>query len=277
MKKTHALISFLVCFLQAGTCVAYDLVGTAALSEELVAQHYTINPNLDAVIVVDRTIPTFEYHTYYSAGSADEEEGKQGRLHFLEYIMAGTGSHEYGKLNQIINENGGQSNAYTSSHFTYFVMRFPKDKIDLAVEIDSDRYYHTVINKEVVEKEKRIVLTEISSRQSDLQRNFSNRFWEAIKALRESRNVVYAHIHERLPPQRRLYNEVYRAIYNPPRRKDGYKSLTDAEVRAFLEKFFVPENMIMIFVGPKDHIIDILNKHLPEVDIRVHDTKELIE
>ena len=35
--------------------------------------------------------------------------------------------------------------------------------------------------------------------------------------------------------------------------------------------------MIMIFVGPKDHIIDILNKHLPEVDIRVHDVKELIE
>ena len=53
--------------------------------------------------------------------------------------------------------------------------------------------------------------------------------------------------------------------------------VTDAEVRAFLEKFFVPQNMIMIFVGPKDHIIDILNKHWPEVDIRVHDIKELIE
>ena len=61
------------------------------------------------------------------------------------------------------------------------------------------------------------------------------------------------------------------------RRKFYYHSVTDAEVRAFLEKFFVPENMIMIFVGPKDHIIDILNKHLPEVDIRVHGVKELIE
>jgi len=61
------------------------------------------------------------------------------------------------------------------------------------------------------------------------------------------------------------------------RRKFYYHSVTDAEVRDYLERFFVPENMIMIFVGPKDHIIDILNKHLPEVDIRVHDTKELIE
>ena len=95
--------------------------------------------------------------------------------------------------------------------------------------------------------------------------------------MRESRNVAYAHVHELLTPQRRLDNEVYRTIYNPPTHKGGSKSITDAEVRAFLEKFFVPENMIMIFLGPKDHIIDILNKHLPEVDIRVHDTKELIE
>ena len=120
---------------------------------------------------------------------------------------------------------------------------------------------------------------ELIAKMSDFIREFSDdpRFWEEIKELRENRNVVYAHVHERLTPQRRLDNEVYRAIYNPPIRKGGSKSVTDAEVRAFLEKFFVPENMIMIFVGPKDHIIDILNKHLPEVDIRVHDTKELIE
>ena len=103
------------------------------------------------------------------------------------------------------------------------------------------------------------------------------RFWEKIKELRESRNVVYAHAHELLTLQRRLDNEVYRAIHNPTRRKGGSKSITDAEVRAFLEEFFVSENMIMIFIGPKDHIIDILNKHLPEVDIRVHNVKELIE
>ena len=61
------------------------------------------------------------------------------------------------------------------------------------------------------------------------------------------------------------------------RRKFYYHSVTDAEVRDYLEKFFVPENMIMIFVGPKDHIIGVLKKHLPEVNIHVHDVKELIE
>ena len=120
---------------------------------------------------------------------------------------------------------------------------------------------------------------ELIAKMSDFIRGLPDnpRFWEGIKELRENSNVVYAHVHERLTPQRRLDDEVDRAIYNPATSKGGYDSVTDAEVRAFLEKFFVPENMIMIFVGPKDKIIDILNKHLPEVDIRVHDTKELIE
>lgn len=103
----------------------------------------------------------------------------------------------------------------------------------------------------------------------------NSNFWKALKSLRENRNITSDY--EWLTPQQRLNSEVNRAIYNPPSRKGGYDSVTDAEIRVFLEKFFVPENMIMIFVGPKDHIIDILNKHLPEVDIRVHNTKELIE
>ena len=172
MKKIYALISFLACVLPTGICHSYQLIGTAALSEELVAQHYTINPNLDAVIVVDRTTPTFEYQTFYCAGSADEAEGQQGRLHFLEHLMSG---HD-----QIVIENGGYKNAATSHHYTYFILRFPKDKLDLAVDIDAERYYNTVINEEVVEKEKKIILTERSRSLPNLTRRFTNYFFSLI-------------------------------------------------------------------------------------------------
>ena len=174
MKKIYVLISFLACVLSS-TCSAYQLIGTAALSEELIGQHYTINPKLDAVIVVDRTTPTFEYQTFYCAGSADEEEGKQGRLHFLEHLMSGTGGHD-----QIVIENGGQKNATSSYHYTRFILRFPKGKLDLAIEIDSERYYNTVINKEVVEKEKKIILTEKSRSIPNLTRRFTNYFFGLI-------------------------------------------------------------------------------------------------
>ncbi len=120
---------------------------------------------------------------------------------------------------------------------------------------------------------------ELIAKMSDFLRELPDnpRFWEAIKELRENRNVAYAHVHEQLTPQRRLYNEVYRAIHNPPRRKGGYDSVTDEEVRAFLEKFFVSENMVMIFRGRKDNIKDVLNTHWPEAEVHEPSRQSLIE
>ena len=233
--KISAIISFLVCILLASHCMAYQLIGTEVLSEELVAQHYTINPNLDAVIVVDRTIPTFEYHTYYCAGSADEEEGKQGRLHFLEHIMADTGSHEYGKLNQIIIENGGQRNASTSYHYMRFIMRFPKDKFDLAVEIDSDRYYNTRIDEEVVEREKKIVLTERSRRMASSTRRSANYFF----------GLIYG-----------------KKNFNGLGAEDFLKQLEPVDLKTYYENFLRRQKRLIVVIGDVDveHVLTKLDE-----------------
>ena len=234
MIKTYSLIAFLLGVLSS-TCSAYQLIGTEVLSKELVAQHYTINPNLDAVIVVDRTAPTFEYHTYYGAGSADEEEGKQGRLHFLEHIMAGTGSHEYGKLNQIIIENGGQRNAFTSYHITCFVMRFPKDKFDLAVEIDRDRYYNTAINEEVVEKDKKIILTERSGRMASSTRRSANYFF----------SLIYG-----------------KKNFNGLGAEDFIKQLKPDDLKAYYENFLRHQKRLVVVIGDvdMDHVLTKLDE-----------------
>ena len=117
---------------------------------------------------------------------------------------------------------------------------------------------------------------ELIVKMSDFIRGLSDnpRFWEALKERREILKVSYVH---NLTPQRSLDREVNIAIYNAPYRKGGYDSVTNAEVRAFLERFFVPENLIMIFLGPKDHIIDILNRRLPEVEIHEESVQRLIE
>ena len=227
MKKIYAFILFIVCVLPASTCPAYQLIGTEVMSKELVAQHYTINPNLDAVIVVDRTIPTFEYHTYYSAGSADEEEGKQGRLHFLEHLMS---SHD-----EVVSKNGGLKNASVSYHYTRFILIFPKDKFDLAVEIDSERYYNTVINEEVVEKEKKIVLTERSGKVANASRNFTNRFL----------NFVYG-----------------RKNFDTLGTEDFLKQLDSVDLKAYHENFLRRKKRLIVIIGDVDvdHVLTKLDE-----------------
>ena len=235
MIKTHAFISFLVCVLLTETCHSYELIGTAALSEELVARHYTINPRLDAVIVVDRTIPAFEYQTFYCAGSADEQEGKQGRLHFLEHLISGTGGHEYGKLNQIVSKNGGQKTASTSYHYTRFILRFPKDKLDLAVEIDRDRYYNTVINEEVVEKEKKIILTERSRRLASPTRRSANYFCSLIFGKKN---------------------------FNGLGAENFIKQLNPVDLKAYYENFLRRQKRLIVVIGDIDidHVLTKLDE-----------------
>lgn len=117
---------------------------------------------------------------------------------------------------------------------------------------------------------------ELIAKMSDFIQGLSDnpRFWAALKERREILKVSDVH---NQTPQRSLNREVTRAIYNRPIREGGYDSVTDEEVRAFLEKYFVSQNMIMIFVGPKDHILDILNTQWPEAEVHVQSVRSLIE
>ena len=117
---------------------------------------------------------------------------------------------------------------------------------------------------------------ELITKMSDFLQNLPDnpRFWETLKEHRETNNESFVHDET---PQQSLNQEVSKAIHNTQIRKGGFDAVTNDEVRAFLEKYFVPQNMIMIFLGPRDHITEILNTHWPEVDIRIHNIKELIE
>ncbi len=117
---------------------------------------------------------------------------------------------------------------------------------------------------------------ELIQKMSDFIRELSDnpRFWEALKERREILKVSDVH---NQTPQRSLNREVSRAIYNRPSRKGGYDSVTDEEVRSFLEKFFVSENIVMIFRGPKDNVTDILNTHWPEAEVHEQSRQSLIE
>ena len=117
---------------------------------------------------------------------------------------------------------------------------------------------------------------ELIQKMSDFIRELPDnpRFWGALKERREILKMSDVH---NQTPQRSLDREVSRAIYNTPKRKGGYDSVTDEEVRSFLEKFFVSENMVMIFRGPKDNIREILNTHWPETEVHEQSFQSVIE
>ncbi len=102
-------------------------------------------------------------------------------------------------------------------------------------------------------------------------------FWQSIAELRKNPDAVEAHIHGEFTPQRELDHAVDRAMFNYPRREGGISSVTDDEIRAFLARYFVAENMVKLFFGPKDRIIEILEKHWPDITIHVQPVEKAIE
>ena len=212
-SRIFVLTAFFVC-ISTSTCLAYRLVGSESLSDALVAHHYTINERLDAVIVVDPTMPTFEYQTFYAMGYADEPEGEQGKLHFLEHIIAGMGSRPSGELNRLIKRNGGQHLAFTAFHMTYFTMRFPTNKLAFAVEIDRDRFYRTLFEKEFIDNEKQVVLTELSGNSTGSRKRFSRQFWGLVYGREQFNGVGTAALIDAIEP-----GDLQQLFHNVLRRK----------------------------------------------------------
>lgn len=106
--------------------------------------------------------------------------------------------------------------------------------------------------------------------------NTNQEFWESL----EERKQIYrnAFVHS-LSPGQSLEDEVKRDLYGVSAvDKIAIIDEIDREqVDLLLRKYFVSENLIMIFQGEKERITGILNRHMSEASIQTHYVDELID
>ena len=91
---------------------------SAAGLQELVSE--TVLPNgLKVLLLENRKAPVITFQVWYRVGSRNEEYGRTGLSHLLEHMMfKGTEKVGPGQFARIIQENGGQNNAFTSTDYT---------------------------------------------------------------------------------------------------------------------------------------------------------------
>lgn len=167
MSKYIWIIIYIGLLGGVGEC--YELMSTRTLSQGLNITYYSISDNLDAVVVVDKTTPTFIYQTFYPIGYADELGGEQGRIHFLEHLLLYQGRKT---MSEIHSDNEGT----TSYHFMNLRLSFTKDKLDRAIKIDQERFFTPKINDAILDREKQVILAERSLRLANSKRTSWNAF-----------------------------------------------------------------------------------------------------
>lgn len=126
---------------------------------------FTLNNGLNVIVIPDHRTPVVTQMIWYKVGSADETPGKSGLAHFLEHLMfKGTEAHPAGEFSGVISRIGGNENAFTSTDYTAYFQRVPRDQLATMMTFEADRMTGLVLKDENVLPERDVVLEEYNMR-----------------------------------------------------------------------------------------------------------------
>jgi zinc protease len=129
-------------------------------------EKHVLDNGLTVLISEDHSAPVVTYQVWYKVGSKNERPGITGISHLCEHMM-GKGSKNIGPREhaRLIQANGGISNASTSFDITYYWEKLASDKLELAINLESERQKNltpTLENltseREVVKEERRMLV-----------------------------------------------------------------------------------------------------------------------
>jgi len=138
----------------------------AQAADAVVAE--TLDNGLRVLLLEDHRSPIVSFQVWYRVGSRDERRGATGIAHFLEHLMfKGTPTHGRGQFARLVEQNGGQDNAFTSQDVTSYFVDIAADKLDLVVELEADRMRNLLLDPKEIESERQVVIEERRTRTED--------------------------------------------------------------------------------------------------------------
>ena len=129
---------------------------------------YQVHQLQNGIRVLHKPSPSNISHAciIINAGSRDEGQAKDGLAHFIEHLLFK--QTEKRNTNQILNRLelvGADLNAYTTKEYTCVHASFLKPHLERSLDLFEDILFHSVFPEEEMNKEKEVILDEISSYQ----------------------------------------------------------------------------------------------------------------
>jgi zinc protease len=124
-------------------------------------QRHTFPNGLTLLTKEVHSAPVVSFWVWYRVGARNEHEGITGVSHWVEHMMfKGTPTFGKGQIMQMVAENGGTLNAFTSADYTAYFETLPSDRLDLALSIESDRIANSLFDPEEVASERTVIISE---------------------------------------------------------------------------------------------------------------------
>src|SRR5580693_6804493 len=187
---------------------------------------FKLDNGIEVVVIPDHRAPVVTHMIWYKVGAADETPGKSGLAHFLEHLMfKGTEKNPGDTFSQDVAEIGGQENAFTTSDYTGFFQRVPREHLEEMMALEADRITGLVLTDEVVKPELNVVLEEQNMRVAS---NPAGRLGEQMDA------ALY------------LNHPYGRPIIGW---RHEIEKLDREQALAFYRRFYTPNNAILVVAG----------------------------
>src|SRR5437660_5410589 len=218
---------FVALFAAFAVSTSATLAQTTVTSEPPAS--FTLGNGLQVGVIPDHRTPVVTQMAWYKVGSADETPGKSGLAHFLEHLMfKGTSKHPVGEFSQTVLKVGGNENAFTSTDYTGYYQRVPREQLARMMEFEADRMTGLILKDENVLPERDVVLEEYNMRVAN---NPEARLNEQIMAA-----LCLNHPYGR--PVIGWHQEI--------------EKLGREDALAFYKRFYAPNNAILVIAGDVD-------------------------
>jgi predicted Zn-dependent peptidase len=124
---------------------------------------YQLSNGLKVIIHQDHSTPIAAVNLAFDVGARDEDPEMTGLAHYFEHLMF-SGSKNAPDYDIQVQNAGGQNNAFTSNDYTNYYITLPKNNLELALWLESDRMFQMNLDTKSLETQRQVVIEEFKQR-----------------------------------------------------------------------------------------------------------------
>lgn len=188
-------------------------------------KEFRLKNGLHVIVHEDPTVQIAVMNILYDVGSRDEQEEKTGFAHLFEHLMFG-GSVNIPNYDEPLQMVGGENNAFTNTDITNYYLTVPAANIETAFWLESDRMLSLSFDPKVLDVQRKVVVEE-----------FKQRYY----------NQPYGDVWLKLRPL--AYKQHPYKWATIGKEISHIENATDADVKEFFFKHYVPSNAILVVAG----------------------------
>ena len=129
-------------------------------------KYVKLDNGLQLLVLENHKSPVSTFNVFYRVGSRNEQFGKTGISHLCEHLMfRGTKKLAPEEFSNIIQQNGGDDNAFTGNDFTDYFEIINRDHLDVPISLEADRMAN--FEPKGFDSEKAVVMEERRLRTED--------------------------------------------------------------------------------------------------------------